>query len=167
MSGKTEDLKLSDRQRTRLLSLGLESATPGNKRDPDEERGDLLCDILRCPLPPAEPRPGSAKSTLQAFRSVLGPSLGQLLTDPQTDITVLKQIKEYAKTLGKGAASEIERNVFLAVYFAAIAGALAFHSESITEHTRSDLSKFFTQFAAVPWMRSDLRDLFVQAAECC
>jgi len=129
---KTDNLKLTDEQKTRLLSFALEpeaSSTPPNAND---AKGDLLCDILRCPLPVAEHPPGATKGVPQGFRSVLGPSLGQLLSDPEIDIAVLRHIKEYAKALGRDARSDTDKDVFLAIYFAAIAAGLTFHSQRIS-----------------------------------
>jgi len=162
---KTDNLKLSDGQKTRLLSLALEPVERPEELDQDEERGDLLCDILRCPLPVTQHVSGTTKDVPQGPRSIFGPSLGQLLTDPKTDITVLMQIKEYAKALGRQPESDTDKDVFLAVYFAAIASALTFHNEQITQHEQCDLTRFFDHFAQVAWMRTDLRALFVKAAE--
>jgi len=162
---KTDNLKLSDEQKTRLLNFALEPGPSSTPPDADEEKGDLLCDILRYPLPQAEHQPGTATNVTQGFRSVFGASLGELLCDPKTDIAVLRRIKEYAKALGRNAKTDMDKDVFLAVYFAAIAGALVFHNEHITEHPRHNLTQFFKHFAQAPWMRTDLRDLFVKATE--
>lgn len=162
---KTDNLELNDEQKTRLLSLALEPGPSSTPPDEDEEKGDLLCDILRCPLPVAEHPHDTAKSVPIGFRSGSGPSLGELLRDAKTDTSVLTRIKEYAKALGRDARSDMDKDVFLAVYFAAIAGALVFHNEHITEHPRHDLTQFFKHFAQASWMRTDLRDLFVKAAE--
>jgi hypothetical protein len=164
---KTNNLELNDRQKTRLLSLALEPEPSDPPLDEDEEKGDLLCDVLRCPLPPGEHVPHISKGVSQEFRSVFGPSLGQLLTDPGIDITVLRQIKEYAKALGRTAGSDVEKEVFFAVYFGAIARALTSHGEYITEHADEDLIQFFGTYARAAWMRVDLRELFAKAAEDC
>ena len=159
VTGKTDNLKLTDEQKTRLLGFALEpdQSAPVDK---DEEKGDLLCDILRCPLAPIEPAARSLEKTFLPLRPVFGPPLGQLLADPETDITVLRQIKEYAKALGKSAGSEVEKEVFLAVYFAAIAAALASCGERITEHSDQDLGRFFRSFADAKWVPNDLVKVF-------
>jgi hypothetical protein len=164
VTGETDSLELNDRQKTRLLSLGLEPDRPVTPPDENEQRGDLLCDILRCPLPAdvsehgAVP-PGVGKPC-PGFRTVAGPPLGELLQDPQTEVAVLRRVKEYAKSLGCNAGSEVEKDVFLAVYFAAIAAAMVFHNELITEHFARDLTQFLDSFAQAAWMPTDLKDLF-------
>jgi hypothetical protein len=164
---KTNNLELNDRQKTRLLSLALEPEPSDPPLDEDEEKGDLLCDILRCPLPPAEHVPCATRVAPQAFQSVFRPSLGQLLTDPETDVTVLRQIKDYAKALGGSAGSDAQKRVSLAVYFTAIARALTSHRKRITGHSDEDLVQFFNTYAHTEWMRVDLRELFAKALEDC
>ena len=164
MTGKTDNLKLTDEQKTRLLGLGLEPIKPACRPDPDEERGDLLYDILRCPLPPANHPSGIRKGAAAGLGSALGPSLGQLLTDPKIEVPVLRRIKEYAKVRGRRAGSEAEKDAFLAVYFAAIASALTFHNERITGHSDEDLIRFFDFFARSLWMPTDIAGLLADAA---
>jgi len=158
-------------QKTRLLSLALDAEGQDVPASGDEERGDLLCDILRCPLPA---QASGANGPLAAtggshptLRSVHGPPIRELLAAPDADVSVLRQIKEYAKTLGARTESEIEKDVFLAIYFAAIAGARVFHGEHITEHTDEDLSRFFRGFADAAWMTTNPAELFEKAAACC
>mgnify|MGYP006981297030 CR=1 FL=1 len=137
MAEDTDRLDLTDRQKTRLLSLGLEPDRPAASADADEQRGDLLCDLLRCPLP-AQPAEQGASSVVGEKRSfaggaVMGPRLDELLLDPSTDLAVLRRVKEYAKSLGKGAESDVQKDAFLTIYFAAIAAAVVFHEGRITE----------------------------------
>ncbi len=164
---KTDNLELTDKQKTRLLNLALEPVQSNTPPDANEERGDLLCDVLSYPLSAASHPPNGTKSVPPVDQSVFGPTLGQLLGCPETDIAVLRQIKDYAKACGSDAQSDVHKDVFLVVYFAAIAGALAFHRTDMTEHKKSDLKHFFGQFSHFPWMPARLRDLFLQAIRFC
>lgn len=163
---KTDNLELTDKQKTRLLSLALESER-SVPLDQDEEKGDLLCDILRCPLPVAGCPNDAVNGAPRRPQSVCGPSLDELLSEPETSLTTLKRIKKYAKTLGRSASSEAEKEVFLAVYFGAIARALTSHGERITDHSGVDLVQFLNAYAHTEWMRVDLRELFAKAAADC
>ena len=51
MAKDTDSLDLTDRQKTRLLDLALGPPSPDESPGEDEERGDLLHDLLRCSLP--------------------------------------------------------------------------------------------------------------------
>ena len=160
---------LNDRQKTRLLSLALERDGPVAAPNEDEQKGDLLRDILRCALPLETPVPSAAGATCPSYsvpRTAAEPSLGELLRDRATDLVALRRIKEYAKALGKNAKSGVERDVFLAVYFAAIAAALAYHEEHITGHLKSDMARFFAYYASADWMPNSLRELLQRAAHC-
>lgn len=108
-----------------------------------------------------------SKPTLQQFQSVFGPSLGRLLADPETPITVLRRIKEYAKDLGRRAESDTDKEVFLALYFGAIAVALTSHETKITEHSNTDLFQFFSTYASATWVPKDFLRLFCDAARHC
>jgi len=167
MAKDTDSLELTDGQKTRLLNLALGPPALSEPANEDEERGDLLHDILRCSLPlrsePCEGSGATSTASCQALRSVVGPSLGELLQDPKTSVAILKEIKQYAKARGSQAASEREKDVFLAIYFAAIAGALAHHGEHITEHTDTDLARFFAHYVYAQWTPGGLRELFGRA----
>jgi hypothetical protein len=160
---------MTDGQKTRLLGLALEPDKRATALNGDEERGDLLYDMLRRPLPGDRPSreslAPSADGSCQGLRSVLGPPLSELLQDPKADIAVLKQIKERAKKLGEHASSKTEKEVFLAVYFAAIACALAFHNERITQHSDHDLTRFFDLYGQAGWVPRDMKGLFRKARQ--
>lgn len=171
MAKDTDSLELTDQQKTRLLDLALGPPDPGEPRSEDEERGDLLHDLLRCSLPRRagshEERDGAATASSQGLRSVAGPPIGELLLDPKTSIDLLKEIKQYAKARGSQATSEREKDVFLTLYFAAIAAARVSYGERITEHTDKDLIQFFRHFAQTVWVPTHLRGLFAESEECC
>ncbi len=168
VDGHDGNLELNDRQKTRLLSLGLGADQPVAMSNGDEQRGDLLCDILRRPLPPdGQTHPEVLGPPCPVFRSVAGPPLRELLLDPKTDIAVLRKLKEYAKAMGQKAGTEVEKDAYLAVYLAAIAAAGLFHADRITEHSDADLARFFEFFARRLWMPTDLVDLFRKAMSLC
>jgi len=171
MDEKTDSLELNEQQKIRLLNLGLESDRPSASPDADEQKGDLLCDLLRCPLPTRLSEQGASSVVGEKWSfvggAVIGPRLGELLLDPTTDLAVLRRVKEYAKSLGKDAGSEVQKDVFLAIYFAAIAAAVTSHEQRITEHTDEDLARFLESFALAAWMPKTLRSCFTEAARWC
>lgn len=168
MAEGMDNWALNDGQKTRLLSLALERDNPAAAPNENEQRGDLLRDILRCALPLETPAPSTAVGlgpSCGGLRTVAGPPIEELLRDRATDLVALQRIKEYAKALGKSAKSGIERDVFAAVYFAAIAAARVFHNERVTEHTDERLVRFFHAFAQAAWIPADLASLLAQAAQ--
>ncbi len=170
MDGKTDMLTLNDALKVRLLRLAMEPDRAGPPGDDAEQRGDLICDVLRCPLPGVDPPQNAASATAggsrSAFRAIAGPPVRELLLDPKADIEVLRSVKECAKSLGSDCASKVQRDVFMAIYFAAIAAARLYHSQGITEHSETDLARFLGQFARAPWMPAELAELLARAARC-
>jgi hypothetical protein len=168
VSEESDNLALTDGQKTRLLSLALEHGGPATTPNEDEQKADLLRDILRCALPLEAPAPSSAVGSIRScggLRTVAGPPLGELLCDPATELAVLRRIKEYAKALGQNAQSQTETDVFAAVYFAAIAAARVCHNERVTEHADERLVRFLHTFAQAAWTPADLARLLTQAAQ--
>ena len=167
----TNSLGLTDGQKTRLLHLAIGPPDPGEPRSEDEERGDLLHDILRCSLPLRADSHGGLRDAgaapSQGLRSVVGPPIGELLLDPKTGIDLLKDIKVYAKARGSQATSEREKDVFLAIYFAAIAAALVSRQERITEHSEGNVAQFLHSLANMVWIPDNLADLFREAMPPC
>jgi hypothetical protein len=163
MEKDTDSLNLTDRQKTRLLDLALGPPNSAEPRNEDEERGDLLHDMLRCSLPLRTGSPEGRTTSSRGLCPVVGPSIGELLQDPKTGTAVLKEVKQYAKARGNQATSEREKDVFLAIYFAAIAGAWVYRRECITQHADEDMARFLVHYASVEWIPSSLRDLFQSA----
>jgi hypothetical protein len=107
---------------------------------------------------------GTDASSL-GLRTVLGPPLGEVLQDPKSDVMVLRQIKDHAKRLGEHASSIAEKDVFLAVYFAAIASALTLHNARITRHSNQDLARFLALYGQAAWIPADLQALSLKAKQ--
>ena len=174
MSEKPENLDLTSQQRTRLLSLGLSSEASEVNID-SEEKADMLYDILVRTLPVDGSTVASLPPVLRSLsgklRSVAGEPLGDLLQNPGTDISVIEKIKDYTKDYGAGlgtsSKSKAEKDIFLAIYFAAIASAFLFHNKKITQHSYEDLKRFFSYYAEKSWVLDELRIHFKKAHEYC
>jgi len=91
----------------------------------------------------------------------------ELLRNPQSEIHELTRVKDYAKALGAKAGSDVEKDVFLAVYFMAIAAAIRSFGKRITNHSTRDLVHFLDSFAKASWVPLDLAKLLQEAVESC
>ena len=87
-----------------------------------------------------------------------------LLLDSKVDLQVLERIKEHAKELGTRSDGEVEREVALTLYFAAIAAALLSHGTKISAHSWKHLERSFKTLGNQPWVPADLLQLFTRAA---
>jgi hypothetical protein len=175
MKQKSDNIDLSAKQKTLLLSLGLSSEAPDNSVELEEKKSDLLYDMLNRTLPVEESiidsLPPVLKSLSGKLHSVAGEPLGDLLQNPRTDILVIEKIKNYTKNYAKelvtSGKTRPERDIFLTIYFAAIASALVFHNKKITQHSYKDLKRFFSSFTKKNWILEEIRNLFKKAEEHC
>ena len=90
-------------------------------------------------------------------------SLCDVLTNSATDVGTLNTIKESAKK----SASQGERQIAVAIYFAAIASALVFHHQKISTQPYPTLKLSFSELAEKPWMSRELAGLFEKACFFC
>ena len=94
-----------------------------------------------------------------------GKALGEVLTNPESDLEIIGKIKRFAKKLSSQEKSGAQHDVAVAVYYAAIAGALLFHKMKITTHSDETLKAMFEKFSSKPWMSKELARLFAKAAK--
>ena len=94
-----------------------------------------------------------------------GETLGKVLTNAASDMETIKKIKRYAKAISSNRNSGAEHTVAVAVYYAAIANALAFHKAKITAHSYRLLKAEFKKLASEPWMSKELAAVFTEAAK--
>jgi hypothetical protein len=171
MEEESKNIELTGEQKTRLLSLGLESEPNEDGTDIDEKKADLLYEVLSHPMPVdnsiVSSLPVALRGLCKRLSSVAGEPLGDLLQNPERGISVIKEIKEYAKQSGASAKSEIESDIFLVIYYDTIANALLFHNQKITQHSYKDLEQFFCSFTKKDWILNDLTELFRKAREYC
>jgi hypothetical protein len=175
MCKEPENQDLTSQQRARLLKLGLFCDAPEACTDSEEEKADLLYDALVGTLPvegtTVASLPPALRSLSGKLYSVAGEPLVELLQNPSTDIPVLEKIKKYAKDCaepsGTSGKSKAERDVFLAIYFAAIASAFLFHNKKITQHSYKNLRRFFLSYTEKSWVLDELRSHFKKAHEYC
>jgi hypothetical protein len=171
MEDKSISAGLTSDQLARLWSLGSDCARELPGADADQKRRDVLLDYLASSLPPdpalIEILPKILGHLCQQLRPFSGESLQALLLDPGTNLAVFERIKDRAKELGDVAADGAQREAALALYFAAIAGALLHHGTKISQHSRARLEQSFRTLSQQAWIPADLADLFTRAVSCC
>lgn len=171
MEDSSKRLKLNIEQSTRLLKLGLDSSHIEVDHMAERNRADLLLDVLASKLPtnPAlvETLPTVLQSLSEELQSVSGRPLGDLLLSPVTKIALIRRIKDFAKELGASAKDKVEREVALAVYFAAIANALVYHNVKISQYSHKELEQSFETLSRHDWIPPNLSKLFKKAQQYC
>jgi hypothetical protein len=144
---------LSPDRLAKLLALGLESKKDQDDLEEEETAANVLKEMLSRKLP--------AEEVLGADKTI-----GNLLLDAKTDLTVIKTLKEYGKELARGGA-EAEKGAATAIYYASIASALVFHQQKITQHSYEKLAGALTDLEQKTWIPSRLRGLFKKAVAVC
>ena len=171
MKHSPKKFDLSIEQSTNLLKLALESNQNDKTQDKEKDRAELLLDILASKLPinPAllESLPDVLRSLSEELQSVSRLPLEKLLQNPKTKTAVLRKIKDFGKELGTSSKDELERDVALAIYYAAIAGALVFHNVKISEYSHKQLEQSFETLSKHPWIPLNLAGLYKKACEYC
>jgi adenylate kinase len=171
MKHSPKKFDLSIEQSTNLLKLALETDKNKKEHEKEKNRTELLLDTLASKLPinPAllESLPDVLRSLSEELQSVSGLPLGKLLQNPKTKTAILRKIKDFGKELGTSSKDELERDVALAIYFAAIAGALVFHNVKISEYSYEQLEQSFETLSKHDWIPSNLAGLYKKACKYC
>ena len=158
-------------QLARLLSLGVEGT----------DSVDILCDPkalaaqLHDQLTTELPRDSFLLEPLSIFvkrlggdiQSLAGRSLGGILLDKESDITLLRAIKDYSKQLSFALVSEAEIAIAITIYYAALASSLVYHDKKITKYPYEALEQYFTMLMNKKWMVPELAELFSRACNIC
>ena len=154
-----------------ILSVCSDTSEAGNEIDPEQEKAELLHDLLAETLPFELPKKKLPKGVLYHLTQIPGVIIGEpirnLLNNPQTNIVLLKKVKDYSKKLSQCADSEAKHDTANVIYYAAIACALLFHDKKITKFSHEELRDSFSIFSKTQWVSPDLSELFDKASKYC
>ena len=166
MNKETTTFGLNAEQLAQLWSLGKENQTePMNAAL--TQKADRLLDRLAQKMPMqevlAQVLPQTLARLCQDIKPFEGDSLHALVMAPNTDLTVLQQIKAYVKKQTKCVTAQDDRDVLAVIYYSAIASALVHHGHLITSFSLSHIHQKLKSLQAFAWLTSDIRTLFDQA----
>ena len=153
MSKKRQSFGAKPKRLAELLSMGVEPDP--QKLLPREGKAELLGAQLAAPL--------ACESDSGQAAVFSAKSLGEILLDDCADLEVLKQAKRYGRALSAQKEPASQHAAGIAIYFAAIAGAMLFHNEKITAYDYPELVTAFDSLAAKKWIPAELCSHF-QAA---
>ena len=162
---------LNPEQLAHLLAMGLHQKDKRGSGEVSRTNSDMLEDMLKSELPldPAVPEslPAVLNRPCEELSDVAGQTLSQLLLSPQTDLAVIRTLKDYAKALSRRGAHEPEHAAAIVIYYAAIASALVFHGQKITRHSYETLREAFSQLVEKNWLPTEAKELFRKGEEAC
>jgi len=171
MDKQPTTLGLSPDKLAGLWNIGSNSEETEKAADSDSKKTELLRDLLSGTLKThtrkAKSRPNK-QAHQKSFPNFLSDvSIEKLLQNPETDIALLRQIKEYGKRLSDEAQSKTEYRVANTIYYAAIACALVFQRRRLTTFSFKDLEQSFLHLNEKSWIPVSLRSLFKKASDYC
>lgn len=154
-----------------LFNIGGDTKESNGELDDNQLKAEMLCRTLSQILPIHKSQMDMLPSTLnQLYHSMdllVGETITELLNNPSTDISFIEGIKRYGKDLSAQVNSKTEHEVATAIYYAAIAHALVYHSERITRFSYEELKTSFARLVKEKWIPRDLSSLFKAAGKYC
>jgi len=154
-----------------LLSIAVEDPDPAKAGGHDERMAGLLREQLSCVLPRSLLLFDALVMMMGRLgcdvRSLAGRSLLEVLQNPQSDIGLLRAIKDCSKKLSFRLDSKTEAALATTIYYAALASALVYHNKKITQYSYEALDQSFATFAAQKWIGPELTELFSRARGVC
>lgn len=110
--------------------------------------------------------PAGRQTFDEALAPLRGPetSLGDLLAAGQPPVVLLWVLKDFAKTCDQDAHGPLPAAVATALYYSAIAAALAGHGVFISNLPRKELRRGVLWAAAQEWVPAEVRSLLAGAA---
>lgn len=140
-------------------------------KDENQYRVELLHDRLAAKMPleqaVAQALPQVFAQLCREVKPFTADSLRALIVNSDTDVSVLKKIKNYNKKLSDRLQSEAEHDVIAVLYYATIASALVYHDQRITSFSYDHLATQYAELKTKSWLTSDLRSLLEQAHQVC
>jgi hypothetical protein len=154
-----------------LFAVGSDVDKANEKMDTNQQKAMLLVNRLQEGLQVDPSTIDLLPEALGQHRDTIGKltseSIGKLLKNTKTDITLLKKVKNYAKKLSRSANSEAEYETANVIYYAAIASSMIFHGRRITRFSYSDLGHSFDLLTELKWIPQDIFNLFKSASQQC
>ena len=137
---------------------------------PDEAREDLLGRRLGGSLPLTTIQAADLAELAGEFRERLplqGRALGEVILDDETELDALVEIKRYGKALSTATESEVERDIGLTIYYAAIASAILFCGQAITTRSPKALADVLGTLIDKRWLNPKLARHLAKARKVC
>jgi len=162
---------LEPEQVQRLFSIGRDVKEPDRIAGAAHQKAEMLRRRLSETLPldksQVEMLPAVLGDLCHAIGLLAGETIISLVKNPSTDMSLIERIKRYGKELSARAESEAEHEVATAIYYAAIANALAFHDLRITKFSYKRLEMAFSRLVKEKWIPNELCVLFKVAGKYC
>lgn len=171
MDEKKTLFELKPNKLAEILNVCSEGQNNAENIPESQQKAELLQDRLSETLMSGSLKKSSLRKELVDLCTMAGiastESIRNLLTNPNTDKELIDKIKRHGKRLSQTNSSQVEHETANVIYYAAIASALVFHHEKITQFSYKNLEEAFTVFIETEWISKDLQGLFEKATVYC
>ena len=166
MKDRSTKFNLDKNKLRQLLKMGLKNPKT-QSADPEQKMVRLWHELQSKPLPMDEERlellPDILSDFCQTLGLLTGDRMGEYLRNPKTELSIVENIKQYAKTLSRTSRSDDEHIVANTLYYAAIAHALLYHETKITGYSYAELVQAFEKLRRMNWIEKHFVQLFTKA----
>lgn len=170
-TAKKSTFGLTPAQLGRLLAVSAWTADSADAMMEDQANARLLQEYLNRrladePLFVEEWRSGTSQPAT-GVQPLLNRSVKETLLDPHCDLAVLKAIKDHSKRLSAMVASGSQTLIAATIYYGAVASAMVYHDQRISQYTYENLGARFLALTQRSWVDRELQELFTLAAAAC
>ena len=159
------------RDLSRLLAVGAEGPAQEGQEASEEAVAELLQVRFARPLPLDKDTVDSVPAILgrpfEGAELLDGQLLRKILLSQHLPLPLVEVVKDYGKGLCLRWPSGAEHGVAVVIYYAAIANALVYHKEKITELGWADLHRFFGVLVDEKRLPEDISTLLAEAQGVC
>jgi len=155
----------------RLWEIGEDAPKVREDADSEARKAELLqgqlAESLSLDAGITQILPNIVSVVLDKLKPFLGCSHRHLLTNPETDTSVLETIKNLYKEQAASDSSEVQQEVATVLYYLAIGAALVHADVRITKLSYATLSQSFGVLSKHDWLPEDMKRLLDDAHQCC
>ena len=171
MREKLKTFGLNPEKLVALMRIVSDNCGAYNQMSPEQKKSELLYDQLREALLTDLTVSGGVPIIPDDLSDVLrlqgSKSIREILQNQESDILIIKKIKDYYSKLSEDTDSIIERDVAIVIYYTAIASAMVFHNEKISKLSYRRLERSFSSLISKSWISTELIKLFAEAQKLC
>jgi hypothetical protein len=156
---------LSSKKLAQLFTVGSDLPKEEVHINQDDHMDELLRDLLAKPLPMSGQEVPKEDEIQRLITARSKGSIGRFLSDPGTDVALIRRIKDYGRKLSASAKSKEEHRAANALYYLAIAHALVNQGTRISSFSPRQLADSFCRLCKETWIPEDLVGLLKKASE--
>lgn len=144
---------------------------PQGQTLPADPRSEFFEDQISASLPEDFFRQSNLPGHLSVLCDISGISKSEtfksVIKNNNVELGLLVKIKDYFKALSVKTADQMEHQIYISIYFAAIASALLHHHERISSYSYEELAASYERLLKENWLPEYILKLYREAHSYC